>query len=114
MAVLALATDLFDLRARLGRMVLATRVDGSPITGGEAVVKYLSYGTEERVRTFGLGRAADCRDEWYAGGVTEYGLGDPEEIVESERAWVRWAESSDSFAAFAWGRAVGRLPGGPR
>jgi SAM-dependent methyltransferase len=82
--------------------------------GVEAVVKYLSYGTEERVRTFGLGRAADCRDEWYVGGVTEYGLGDPEEIAELERAWVRWAESPDSFAAFAWGRAIGRLPGGPR
>jgi formate--tetrahydrofolate ligase len=32
MAVLALATDLFDLRDRLGRMVLATRADGSPVT----------------------------------------------------------------------------------
>ena len=32
MAVLALATDLFDLRARLGRIVLATATDGSPIT----------------------------------------------------------------------------------
>jgi formate--tetrahydrofolate ligase len=32
MAVLALATDLFDLRARLGRMVLATKVDGTPVT----------------------------------------------------------------------------------
>ena len=32
MAVLALATDLFDLRARLGRIVLATRTDGSPVT----------------------------------------------------------------------------------
>ena len=32
MAVLALATDLFDLRARLARMVLATRPDGSPVT----------------------------------------------------------------------------------
>jgi formate--tetrahydrofolate ligase len=32
MAVLALATDLFDLRARLGRIVLATTTDGSPIT----------------------------------------------------------------------------------
>jgi formate--tetrahydrofolate ligase len=32
MAVLALATDLFDLRARLGRIVLATRVDGTPVT----------------------------------------------------------------------------------
>src|SRR5688572_21823443 len=32
MAVLALATDLFDLRARLGRIVLATRADGTPVT----------------------------------------------------------------------------------
>ena len=32
MAVLALATDLQDLRARLARMVLATRLDGSPVT----------------------------------------------------------------------------------
>jgi formate--tetrahydrofolate ligase len=32
MAVLALATDLFDLRARLGRIVMATSVDGRPIT----------------------------------------------------------------------------------
>ena len=35
MAVLALATDLFDLRARLGRMVLATRVDGSAVTADD-------------------------------------------------------------------------------
>jgi formate--tetrahydrofolate ligase len=32
MAVLALATDLFDLRARLGRIVLATRADGTAVT----------------------------------------------------------------------------------
>jgi len=32
MAVLALATDLHDLRARLARMVLATTMDGAPIT----------------------------------------------------------------------------------
>ena len=32
MAVLALATDLHDLRARLGRIVLATTSDGKPIT----------------------------------------------------------------------------------
>ena len=32
MAVLALATDLFDLRARLGRVVLATRPDGTAVT----------------------------------------------------------------------------------
>jgi formate--tetrahydrofolate ligase len=32
MAVLALATDLHDLRARLGRIVLATTMDGKPVT----------------------------------------------------------------------------------
>ncbi|MFL5651387.1 MAG: formate--tetrahydrofolate ligase [Chloroflexota bacterium] len=32
MAVLALATDLFDLRARLARIVLATTVDGNAVT----------------------------------------------------------------------------------
>jgi len=32
MAVLALATDLQDLRARLGRIVLATTMDGGPVT----------------------------------------------------------------------------------
>jgi formate--tetrahydrofolate ligase len=32
MAVLALARDLFDLRDRLGRMVLATKPDGTPVT----------------------------------------------------------------------------------
>jgi SAM-dependent methyltransferase len=76
----------------------------------EAFTKYLSYGTEERVRTFGMDRAADCRDEWYVGGITQNGLGDPEEISALERAWIRWAESPDSFAAFAWGRAIGRRP----
>jgi formate--tetrahydrofolate ligase len=35
MAVLALASDLVDLRARLGRMVLATTRDGRPITADD-------------------------------------------------------------------------------
>ncbi len=35
MAVLALATDLFDLRARLGRIVLATRTDGTAVTADD-------------------------------------------------------------------------------
>src|SRR6187549_492653 len=38
MAVLALASDLPDLRARLARMVLATRRDGSPITAEDLKV----------------------------------------------------------------------------
>jgi formate--tetrahydrofolate ligase len=35
MAVLALATDLFDLRARLGRIVMATDTDGKAITADD-------------------------------------------------------------------------------
>lgn len=76
----------------------------------EAMTTYFNYGTEERVRTFGLGRAADCRDEWYVDGLTERGLADQDEIDALEQAWITWAESPDSFAAFAWGRATGRKP----
>ena len=47
----------------------------------KAWTTYFSYGDEERVRTFGLARAADCRDEWYASGVAEYGLADQDEIL---------------------------------
>jgi formate--tetrahydrofolate ligase len=38
MAILALATDLDDLRARLGRIVLATRRDGQPVTADDLKV----------------------------------------------------------------------------
>jgi formate--tetrahydrofolate ligase len=38
MAILALAADLRDLRSRLGRIVLATRRDGSPITAEDLKV----------------------------------------------------------------------------
>jgi formate--tetrahydrofolate ligase len=38
MAILALAKDLKDLRARLGRIVLATRKDGTPITADDLQV----------------------------------------------------------------------------
>jgi SAM-dependent methyltransferase len=80
----------------------------------EASTTYFSYGTEERVRTFGFGRAADCRDEWFVDGLTERGLADQNEIDALEQAWLRWAEGADSFAAFAWGRATARKrPDGP-
>jgi ubiquinone/menaquinone biosynthesis C-methylase UbiE len=76
----------------------------------EARTTYFNYGTEERVRAFGLGRAADCRDEWYVIGLTEHGFADEGEIDALEQAWTRWAESPDSFVAFAWGRATARNP----
>ena len=76
----------------------------------EASATYFSYGTEARVRTFGRGRAADCRDAWYVDGLTRERLADQDEIDALEQAWIRWAESPDSFAAFAWGRAIARRP----
>jgi SAM-dependent methyltransferase len=79
-------------------------------SGVEASTAYFSYGTEERVRWFGLGRATDCRDEWFVEGLTERGLTDRDEIDALEQAWRRWAEAPDSFAAFGWGRATARKP----
>jgi formate--tetrahydrofolate ligase len=38
MAILALAADLADVRARLGRIVLATRTDGTPVTAEDLKV----------------------------------------------------------------------------
>jgi SAM-dependent methyltransferase len=76
----------------------------------ESSIRMFSYGTVERVRTFGLGRAADCRDEWYVDGLAEHGLATQDEIDTLEQAWTRWADAPDSFAAFAWGRATARRP----
>lgn len=55
----------------------------------EAATTYFSYDTEERVRAFGMGRAADCRDEWYVGGIATYGLADQDEVDALEQAWTR-------------------------
>jgi SAM-dependent methyltransferase len=79
-------------------------------TDVEASIRAFSYGTEERVRTFGLGRAADCRDEWYVDGLTSRGLADQAEIDALEQAWIRWAEAPDAFATFTWGRATACRP----
>ena len=38
MAILAVATDLADLRARLGRMVVAYAKNGSPVTTADLEV----------------------------------------------------------------------------
>jgi len=77
----------------------------------EASTKYLSYGTSEDVRSFGRGRAEDCRDDEYAEAALRRGLATAEELNAMERAWVAWSEAPDAFAAFAWGRALGWKPG---
>ena len=76
----------------------------------EATTTYFSYGTAERVRSFGLRQAADCQEDWYVESLAKYGLADLAEIDALKRAWLAWSESPDAFAAFAWGRATGQKP----
>ena len=70
--------------------------------------KYICYGTETAVRSFGLGRAADCRDEWYAGMAMRHGLATRDDLDAMEQAWRVWSAAPDAYAAFAWCRALGR------
>jgi SAM-dependent methyltransferase len=106
---LAIYEDQGDVHIHRGRE-LRGLLQAAGFTDVEATLTAFGYGTEEQVRWFGLGRAADCRDEWYVEGVTRLGLADREELETLEGAWTRWAESPDAFAAFTWGRATGRNP----
>jgi ubiquinone/menaquinone biosynthesis C-methylase UbiE len=76
----------------------------------QASTMYLSYGTAEGVRSFGVGRAEDCRDEEYVEAAMRLGLASAAELNAMERAWEAWSEAPDAFAAFAWGRALGWKP----
>src|SRR5918994_1390140 len=52
MAILALASDIHDLRARLGRVVLATRRDGTPVTAEDIVVTEAGFGADMGAEKF--------------------------------------------------------------
>ena len=43
----------------------------------EATTTYFSYGTAERVRSFGLRQAADCQEDWYVESLGEVRPGRP-------------------------------------
>jgi len=75
-----------------------------------ATSKYFSYGTSEDVQSFGLARAEDCRDDWYAHSAQKHGLAHAEDLDAMSRAWVEWSRSPDAYAAFAWCRALGWKP----
>lgn len=77
-----------------------------------ATAKYLSYGIPAAVKAFGLERAEDCRDDWYASGAQTHGLATLDDLEAMESAWIEWSESPSSFAAFAWCRALGWNPAG--
>src|SRR5829696_2494495 len=40
----------------------------------QATTSYISYGNEDAVREFGIGRAEDCTDDWYAESAQREGL----------------------------------------
>ena len=73
--------------------------------------KYICYGTQAAVRSFGLGRAEDCRDDWYAGMAMRFGLATQHDLDAMENAWRLWSQAPDAYAAFAWCHALGRKPG---
>jgi SAM-dependent methyltransferase len=75
-----------------------------------ATTKYICYGTPEAVTEFGLGRAEDCGDDWYMPSAMHHGLATSDDLAAMRQAWLEWSESSTSYAAFAWCRAVGWKP----
>jgi ubiquinone/menaquinone biosynthesis C-methylase UbiE len=72
-----------------------------------ATSKYFCYGTPRAVKTFGLARADDCRDEWYARSAKQHGLATEEDLAAMSQAWREWSTSPDAYAAFSWCRALG-------
>jgi SAM-dependent methyltransferase len=115
----ALVRRLFAIREKLWLVegadpYLGRRLRGLVIGAGfEDVVgssTQICYGTAESVREFGLGRAADCADEWYVEGAQTHGLATGEEMAAMREAWLEWSEAPTSYAAFTWCRALGWKP----
>jgi SAM-dependent methyltransferase len=77
-----------------------------------ATTKYICHGTDTAVKSFGMGRAVDCRDEWYASTAQKYGLATSSDLDTMEQAWMEWSASPAAYAAFAWCRALGWKPAG--
>lgn len=90
----------------LGRK-LRGLLNGAGLGDVTATTTYITYGTVERVEEFGLGRAGDCNDDWYATSAMRHGLATREDLEAMRLAWADWAGSSTSYAAFAWCKALG-------
>jgi SAM-dependent methyltransferase len=76
-----------------------------------ATSKYFSYGTGEAVESFGLARAEECGDGWFARSAREHALATASDLDAMSRAWLEWSRSPDAYLAFAWCRALGWKPG---
>lgn len=106
----------YDIRQRLWQLNGADPFRGRGLrglllsngyVGVEASTKAISYGTSEAVWEFGSGRAADCADDWYSASALEHGLATHDHLKRMHSAWLEWAESPASYAAFTWCRALG-------
>jgi SAM-dependent methyltransferase len=106
----------FDIRQKLWLCEGAAPFRGRELRGllmgsgfgrVQATTKSICYGTEDAVREFGLGRADDCIDDWYVEGAQRERLATLRDLATLREAWLEWAESSASYAAFAWCRALG-------
>jgi SAM-dependent methyltransferase len=73
--------------------------------------KYICYGTDDGVASFGAARAEDCgRDGWYGRSARKHGLATANDLEAMSRAWLEWSTSPDGYLAFAWCRALGWKP----
>jgi SAM-dependent methyltransferase len=115
----ALVRRFYDIRQRLWQLNGADPFRGRDLRGlllssgyvrVEATTKAISYGTSEAVSEFGSGRAAECAGDWYSCSALEHGLATPKDLTEMRSAWLEWAESPSSYAAFTWCRALGWKP----
>lgn len=75
-----------------------------------ATSKYICYGTDDRVKSFGIRQSEYYEGEGFAVQAVKHGLATREELKAMNEAWIEWSESPGSYAAFAWGRAIGFKP----
>jgi SAM-dependent methyltransferase len=77
-----------------------------------ASTKYVCYGTDAAVKSFGMGRAEECHDDWYVRSAQKHCLATSSDLDAMAHAWLEWSDSSEAYAAFAWCRALGWKPPG--
>ena len=109
----------YEIRQQLWRTVGSDPVLGRHLRGllsgtgfreVSCATMAISYGSAAAVKEFGLGRAEDCADDWYVSSAKRLALASEHELMAMQQAWLEWAESPLSYAAFAWCQALGWKP----
>jgi hypothetical protein len=62
----------------------------------QATTDYVSYGDEDAVREFAIGRADDCIDDWYVESAQRKGRASLHDLATMRQAWQEWSESAAS------------------